>query len=326
MRARNVALALVPLAGSALAARLHPPPIAAPTATSTAPESPALALAALDRKIADLDAEEQDSKKELAGLGPKIKDAHERATMRGRSLYKLTRAGMLPIGGGFDALMRHAMDVEHARHALERDLEEERHLRSHGADVARSLERVARDRESLASQRNAMDAARIAVEDERRRQDAFERAFDGSKGGGDDYVIVGRNGASGTTAGFSASRGKLLFPVVGKADVRAAHREGTDGPGIEIMAQIGGVVRAVYAGKVAFADRYGAYGRIVILDHGDHYYSVSGNLGSIDVKIGDDIGAGERIGTVGESDAGGMLYFEIRHGSTATSPQPWLGL
>ena len=114
--------------------------------------------------------------------------------------------------------------------------------------------------------------------------------------------------------------------VVGKADVRAAHREGTDGPGIEILAQTGSIVRAVYAGKVAFADRYGAYGRIVILDHGEHYYSVSGNLGSIDVKIGDDVGAGERVGTVGESDSGGMLYFEIRHGSAATAPQPWLGL
>ena len=322
MRARNVVLAIVTLAGSSLAARHHPQALPAPT--STAQESPALALAALDRKIADLDAEEQDSKKELAGLGPKIKDAHDRATTRGRALYKLTRAGLLPLGGGFDALMRHAMDVEHARHALERDLEEERHLRAHGAEVARSLERVAKDRESLASQRSAMDSARIAVEEEKRRQDAFERAFDGSKGS-DDYVIVGRTGAQ-STVGFSASRGKLLFPVLGKADVRPAHREGTEGPGIEITAQTGSVVRAVYAGKVAFADRYGAYGRIVILDHGEHYYSVSGNLGSIDVKIGDDIGAGERIGTVGESDSGGMLYFEIRHGSTATAPQPWLGL
>jgi hypothetical protein len=320
VRARDVVLALVALTAPSFAARHRPQP----TTTATAQESPALALAALDRKIADLDAEEQDSKKELAGLGPKIKDAHDRATIRGRSLYKLTRAGMLPLGGGFDALMRHAMDVEHARHALERDLEEERHLRSHGADVAHSLDRVARDRESLASQRTAMDAARAAVDDEKRRQDAFERAFTGAKGGNDDYVIVGRAGAQG--AGFYAARGRLLFPVLGKADVRAAHREGTDGPGIEITAQTGSVVRAVYAGKVAFADRYGAYGRIVILDHGDHYYSVSGNLGSIDVRIGDDVGAGDRVGTVGESDSGGMLYFEIRHGSTATAPQSWLGL
>ncbi len=322
MRRAVVFVASLTLASGDAGARKH---VAAAPPTIATPQSSSLALAALDRKIADLDAEEQDSKKELSGVGPKIQEAHARAMTRGRSLYKLTRAGMLPIGGGFDAFMRHAMDVEHARHALERDVDEERRLRSHGADVARSLERVARDRESLASQRNAMDAARIAMEDEQQRQKAFESAFNGSRGS-DDYVIVGRGTEPSERVGFSASRGRLLFPLAAKADVRPAHREGTEGPGIEMMAQAGSVVRAVYAGKVAFADRYGAYGRIVILDHGEHYYSVSGNLGSIDVKIGDDVTAGERVGTVGDSDQGAMLYFEIRHGSQTVQPGPWLGL
>jgi len=328
---KRAALVAIALSSTVALARRHdvpqqPPKPAATNAASSRATS-ALELAALDRKIADLDAEEQDSKKELVGLGPRIQDAHARAAMRGRALYKLTRAGMLPLGGGFDALMRHAMDVEHARHALERDLDEERRLRGHGADVARSLDRVARDRESLASQRNAMDAARIAMEEEQRRQQAFESAFDSRTASGDDYVAVGRGAdPSANVVGFSASRGKLLFPVAGKADVRPAHREGTDGPAIEVLAPAGTVVRAVFAGKVAFADRYGAYGRIVILDHGEHYYSVSGNLGSIDVKIGDALAPGERVGTVGDTGDGAMLYFEIRHGSTTIAPGPWLGL
>ena len=326
MKTRLVLLGALTIASAALGARHHGPAVdPTPAPPSATPSQTTLALAALDRKIADLDAEELESKKELDGLGPHIRSAHDRAMMRGRALYKLTRAGLLPIGGGFDALMRHAMDVEHARHALERDLAEEQHLRAHGADVARSLERVARDRESLASQRTAMDAARLAMEDEQRRQAAFERAFTGTSGGGDDYVIVGR-GTDPSAVGFSGSRGRLLFPVAGKTDVRGARPEGIDGPGLEFLAAPGSVVRAVYAGKVAFADRYGAYGRLVILDHGEHYYSVSGNLGSIDVKIGDDVAAGERIGTVGDSDTGGMMYFEIRHGSQTVAPNAWLGL
>ena len=56
-----------------------------------------------------------------------------------------------------------------------------------------------------------------------------------------------------------------------------------DRAGLEIHAAAGTVVRAAFAGRVAFADRYGPYGRIVILDHGDHYYTVSGNLDEIDV-------------------------------------------
>jgi len=319
---KRFALALLALAvsGDVRAARhRHAEP--SPTGASNA-----LAVAALDRKIADLDAEEQASKKELEGISPQIQTVHARAMARARSFYKLTRAGLLPVGGGFDALLRHAMDVEHARFALERDLGEEKRLRGHGADIARSLERVAKDREALASQRSAMDAARLAMEDEKRRQAAFEQAFEGSQGGSD-FVIVGAGGPSSAAAsGFAASRGRLLFPVVGKADVRPARREGADGPGLEILAAAGSVVRAIYTGHVAFADRYGAYGRIVILDHGEHFYSVSGNLGTLDVKVGDEVGAGERIGTVGDDGEGAMLYFEIRHGSQTIPPGPWLGL
>jgi murein DD-endopeptidase MepM/ murein hydrolase activator NlpD len=284
-----------------------------------------LALAALDRRIADLDAEEQSSKKELNDIGPQIRNAHLQVLARGRDFYKLTRAGMLPVGGGFDALVRHAMKVERSRRLLERGLDEETRVRVRGAELARSLERVAKDREALAGQRTAMDSARLAMEDEKRRQAAFDLAFDGSGRG--DYVAIGGGGVDlGASGGFQTSRGKLLFPVAGRADVRNAKRDGTDGPGLEILAPLNSVVRAVFAGRVAFSDRYGAYGRIVILDHGDHYYSVSGNLGSIDVHVGDDISAGERVGTVGDDGQGAMLYFEIRHGSQTVPPAPWLGL
>lgn len=310
---------LATLALSALATAGHAAPLPPPTPAST---SPALALAALDRKIADLDAEELTSKRELEEIGPKIHDAHGRVLARGRDLYKLTRAGMLPVGGGFDALVRHAMKVERARKCLEREVATEDGLRAHGAELVKSLERVARDREALSSQRSAMDAARIAMDDEKRRQDAFDRAFQGQSG---DYVAVGGSDLS-LGGGFLASKGRLLFPLNGRGDVRTAKREGADGPGLEIVASPMAVVRAVYAGHVAFADRYGAYGKIVILDHGDHYYSVSGNLGSIDVRIGDELAAGERIGTVGDDGNGPMLYFEIRHGSQTVAPGPWLGL
>lgn len=284
-----------------------------------------LALAALDRRIADLDAEEQASKRELADIGPQIHQAHLQVLARGREFYKLTRAGMLPVGGGFDALVRHAMKVERSRRLLERGLGDEKKVRGRGTELAHSLERVARDREALAGQRTAMDAARIAMEDEKRRQSAFDLAFDSS--GRSDYVAIGGGGVDlGTPGGFQTSRGKLLFPVVGRADVRNGKRDGTDGPGLEILAPLNSVVRAIFAGRIAFADRYGAYGRIVIVDHGEHFYSVSGNLGSIDVHVGDDISAGERLGTVGDDGQGAMLYFEIRHGSQTVPPAPWLGL
>jgi septal ring factor EnvC (AmiA/AmiB activator) len=294
--------------------------------------SPALQLAQIDRKIADLDNEEQSAKKEIADLGAKIAEAHARSISRGRAFYRLTRAGMLPVGGGFDALVSHAMRVERARHALASDIDNETKLRQHGADLARSLERIARDRVALATQRTAMDSARVQVEDEQRRQQAFDRAFETSSGassGSSEYVAVyGGNGASYDRGGggFASAKGRLLFPLAGRAEIRPARREGTDGPGLEIKSSLGAPVRAVYTGRVAFADRYGPYGRLVILDHGDHYYSVCGNLASIDVKVGDEVSAGERIGAVGDEGRGPMLYFEIRKGTETIQPGAWLGI
>jgi len=324
-----VLLALV--AGAVHAAPRDPgertlPP--SPLAPMTTPDSPALALEALDKKIAELDNEQENAKKELRELGPRLAGIHGRALARGRAFYKLSRAGMLPVGGGFNALVTHAMRVERARRTLSSDLAEERRLRGRGGELARSLERIARDRASLATQRSAMDSARQAAADDQRRQVAFDQAFTSAGPGGGYVAVYGGTGASADTAfgGFTAARGRLLFPVTGRAETRQAHREGTDGPGLEVRAPLGTAVRAVFAGRVAFADRYGAYGRIVILDHGEHYYSVSANLASIDVKVGDDIGSGERLGTVGDEGHGAMLYFEIRRGSQTVPAAPWLGI
>lgn len=291
--------------------------------------SSALALAALDRRLADLDAEEVSAKRELAEMAGKIAEAHGRSMARGRAFYRLTRAGMLPVGGGFDALVTHALRVERARRALSADLEAETKLRARGGDLSRALERIARDRVAYGSQRTSMDAARLAVQDEARRTEAFDRAFSTSSGPSEFVAVHGGNGAGGegrASTGFQLSKGRLLFPIVGRTEVRAAQREGTTGPGLEIRSTLGAGVRATHAGRVAFAERYGPYGRLVILDHGDHYYTVSGNLAGVDVKVGDEVSAGERIGTVGDEGKGPMLYFEVRHGTETMAPGPWLGI
>lgn len=290
--------------------------------------SPALALAAIDRKLAELESDEQAHKKELSELGARIGEAKSRSLLRGRAFYRLTRAGMLPVGGGFGELVGHALKVERARRTLATDLDAEARLRGRGAELSRGLERIARDRVALAGQRSALDRVRVQAEDDSRRQVAFDRAF-ATTGGSSEYVAVyGGNGASadGAGSGFGSSRGRLLFPIAGRAEARPTRREGTDGPGLEIKAQLGSAVRAVFAGRVAFADRYGPYGRLVIVDHGDHYYTVSGNLASIDVKVGDEVSSGERIGSVGDEGKGAMLYFEIRKGTETIQPGPWLGI
>jgi len=173
-----------------------PAAVAAPGGGQAGQPSTALALAALDRRIADLDAEEEVSKRELTELGGKIAEAHARSLARGRAFYRLTRAGMLPVGGGFGELVSHALRVERARRSLGAELVSEKKLRERGVLLSHALERIARDRVALASQRTAMDAARLAVEDEQRRQAAFDRAFATSSGSTEYVAVYGGNGAA----------------------------------------------------------------------------------------------------------------------------------
>jgi septal ring factor EnvC (AmiA/AmiB activator) len=323
-----IALSPVALAMRSDGARAADPLDPTPPGTTVHADTPALALATLDRRLADLDTEEAGDKHEIETLGARIAEVHARVIERGKAFYRATRAGMLPLGGGFDAFVAHAMKIEHMRHDVAADLHAETDLRGRAAELARTLERLERDRAALGAQRSALDQERTALEDESRRQQAFDRAFSTSTGA-TDYVAVYGGGATDeyeVPAGFAASRGRLLFPVAGRAETRPAHREGTDGPGLEVRAPFGTPVRGVFAGRVAFADRYGPYGKIVIVDHGAHYYSVSGNLGEIDVHVGDSIAPGQRLGTVGDDGQGAMLYFEIRHGTETVAPGPWLGL
>jgi murein hydrolase activator len=298
-------------------------------ASTAAPVDPVLQVAALDRRLADVDNDERADRAELVRTSATIAGARERVATHGKTFYKLMRAGLLPVGGGFDALVRHAMFVERAKRRVLRDLADERGAQIHAEDLARDLERLARDRVDLSAQRDAAATAREQMEDETRRQQAFDKAFESSGAPASDYLAVYGSGGMTPEApagGFASAKGRLLFPVVGRSEVRPARRDGTSGPGMEIHADAGSAVRAVFAARVAFADRFGPYGRIVILDHGDHYYTVSGNLEAIEVKVGQELEAGDRIGTVGDDGQGPMLYFEVRRGSQTIAPGPWLGL
>jgi septal ring factor EnvC (AmiA/AmiB activator) len=68
-------------------------------------------------------------------------------------------------------------------------------------------------------------------------------------------------------------------------------------------------------------------GEFLILDHGDNYYSVYGNLKDIQVNLGDTIKTGQVMAKADQKylnkDSG--LYFEIRHYSNVLNPEQWIG-
>ena len=86
--------------------------------------------------------------------------------------------------------------------------------------------------------------------------------------------------------------------------------------GINIAAARGAQVVAAAAGRVAYVgDDLTAQGLTVIVVHRDGWRTVYGHLGSATVRDGDDVRAGQQIGTVGETAGDGRpsMHFETRH-------------
>lgn len=133
-------------------------------------------------------------------------------------------------------------------------------------------------------------------------------------------------------AGFASRQGRLAPPVEGRVAeafgrvVDAEFGTQTFRSGVVIEAALGTPVRAIAPAVVRYAGWFRGYGRMVILDHGDKFFTVSGHLADLAVEVGDAVADGEQIGTVGDSGSlsGAGLYFEIRRGSEALDPGEWL--
>ena len=128
---------------------------------------------------------------------------------------------------------------------------------------------------------------------------------------------------------FAEYRGRLTWPVAGTL-VHDFGQPRVGGQlkwnGVVLAAARGREVRAVYHGRVAFADWLAGMGLLVIVDHGDGYMTLYGYNETILKSAGDWVAPGDVLATVG--DSGGQarpgLYFEIRNGTRPLNPRRWV--
>lgn len=128
---------------------------------------------------------------------------------------------------------------------------------------------------------------------------------------------------------FSEHKGRLTWPVAGNLlhDFGQPRVGGKlTWNGVVLNAPRGREVRAVYHGRVAFADWLAGLGLLLIIDHGDGYMTLYGYNESLLKDAGDWVAPGDVIATVG--DSGGQqqssLYFEIRKGKQPLNPRQWV--
>jgi septal ring factor EnvC (AmiA/AmiB activator) len=141
-----------------------------------------------------------------------------------------------------------------------------------------------------------------------------------------------RGGVEPPGTGFGTLRGRMPWPTDGRivsafgAQVHPRFGTRTFRNGVDIEASEGTDVAAVFAGNVMYTGWFKGYGNLIILDHGNEYYTLYAHVAEILVREGDDVKQGQRIGTVGDTGslAGARLYFEVRHQGKPLDPEHWL--
>jgi septal ring factor EnvC (AmiA/AmiB activator) len=131
---------------------------------------------------------------------------------------------------------------------------------------------------------------------------------------------------------FNKSHPKLRLPVNGKIINRyGAYTNEKLGitrfrSGVYIIAEKGEPIKAVCPGRVLYAKWFKGYGNMIIIDHGDSYYTVYAHADEIFKHKGDVVEQGEVVGTLGDTGSmvGPGLYFEVRHHGKPINPIKWL--
>jgi septal ring factor EnvC (AmiA/AmiB activator) len=131
--------------------------------------------------------------------------------------------------------------------------------------------------------------------------------------------------------GLLRFRGALTRPVPGPINIgmqRVRVREPRAGApalevprrSVELVADAGERVRAVASGTVRWIGELDGVGRALILDHGEHYVSVTGRLARVQARLGARVREGDVIGIA----SGPSVSFELTEGRMALDPARWL--
>lgn len=134
---------------------------------------------------------------------------------------------------------------------------------------------------------------------------------------------------TGKGADFSAQRGRLSWPVTGKVRIgfgTTRHPDlGTliESNGLEIAVPPQTPVKSVWAGRVLYASPLKGFGNLMVIDHGDKYYTLYAHAARFTQKVGDLVGPADVIAYSGH-EGRDSVYFEIRHRGEPVDPNLWL--
>ncbi len=326
-------------------------------------ESARQAVFDLEQEIAGLRRKLRSNKQALAGvrtrleelgterdrLRERIRDHQQRLAAYLRAVHRSGRHGFLRQLFGHEdpqALRRSLTYLGYLHRSRQREvarLKADRHrlaevmaeLEAEGREARRLEERLAAQKEALAARKADRERLLRRLEARARRQQ--ERLADVRSDQEALKQVIGRLRSLRERGilldvgdkHMAELKGRLPLPVKG-GEVLARYgaprqQESLRWRGLLLGARLGAEVRAIFRGRVAYAERLRGYGLITIIDHGDGLLSLYAHNRVLFKEVGEWVETGEVVAEVGKT--GGRrraaTYFEVRRNGEPVDPLRW---
>ncbi len=259
------------------------------------------------------------AKAELEALESTEQKRRDRVTKQARTLYRFSRVGWLPLSGGAEALLGHFSRMRHLNRVVEKETKSLSKMREHRAALHKEVSRLEAQLES--------DDAKLSAWSERQHVEHMQAVASAADTRDESYAqLANRMGGTvhvhgeAVSGGFEGLRGRVPQPMREVVEIRDGRRE-TD-VGLEFVGLPDASIYSVAEGRVAYVGRTAALGTIVIVDHGDRYFTVYAGLSATSVQNGDYVSAGAKLGSLEATE----LFFAVRRGAQSLDARSWLGL
>jgi len=310
-------------------------------------------LAGIESEMESLEQKKIAATKESEDLMKQIKTNERYVAKRLVALYKLNQLGQIHLLASADTMQgliqrRTALEKilaydQKIREDLEKDRARlngvlmgikkyENQNRSLMAEYEKQLDRISRERSDraklLAEVRNQKSLELAAIETLKNSAKELDRQLN---------MLTRQTDPASHEKNIQQTsitdyKGLLNMPVEGKIVNLYGPYKNTKfnvlnfRSGIDIKAEKGDPVRAVYSGKIVYSNWFKGYGNMIIIDHGTNFHTVYAHIEDIFKFKGDAVETGEVIATVGDTGSitGSKLHFEVRYHGKAVDPLIWL--
>lgn len=286
--------------------------------------------------------------KKKKGIEGRLKENRNYASTRLNAYYRMKMLGRLEITGPPDSLFDFIIKQKNMERIVESDLEilnrqirnikeleelkaELNHSRESKLELEEELTRQVAIKKNQSIKKNAIlkeirrkkSLSKAAMASLEKAAYRLERQME---------KIRSRHHEQESAEKFSRYKGSLSMPVKGKiiskfgTKTSGDYKSFTFQSGIDIKVERGEPVRSVFQGKVMFAEWFKGYGNLMIINHGENYYTLYAHLEEFFKTKGDMVEAKEVIATAGDTGSikGLCLHFEVRFHGEPINPLQWL--